>query len=134
MLVAACLLTALIFGVNHVPQAKIRKLLPRNFSHYFGDKVLHLAAYGLLGWVYFAAIAKRGRRKSWLAVLLFLTALAAVDELTQPFAGRACELGDWLADTGGVVLAGAVWTRIRATGYARSVAASARALAQEDSV
>ncbi len=40
---------------------------------------------------------------AWLAISIMI--LAMLDELTQPWVNRTCSLGDWLADTGGIILA-----------------------------
>jgi VanZ family protein len=53
----------------------------------------------------------------WLGVWGVIAVYGAVDELTQPWAGRFCDLNDWLADIGGgaigLALAWVVWWSVR---------------------
>jgi VanZ family protein len=68
---------------------------PPNF-----DKVEHLAAYVLLGFLVFLATGKKGA-----AVLLvsvgFCTAYGGLIEIVQPLFGRSRELADWIVDFAG---------------------------------
>jgi VanZ family protein len=84
--------------------------LPRDFpgvpSEHV-DKVVHAATFALLGWLLATAwqrtagrLTGRHLRAAWLAIVLY----AAADELTQPWFGRTCALGDWLADAVGAVV------------------------------
>lgn len=74
------------------------------------DKFVHALAYGLLGLL--AALAYGGLWKSILtaAAMLFtmLAAWGVVDELTQPFFGRACDVNDWVSDCVGAAVGMAV--------------------------
>jgi VanZ family protein len=94
---------ALLFVVMHVPKVPGADLVLR-----LGDKVLHAAAYfvlGLLGgWA--ALRLKRQIDARWMARwgLIYAT-YAAADELLQPLIGRVCQFSDWLADVLGVVAA-----------------------------
>ena len=73
------------------------------------DKLLHMAAYGVLGLL--AALAYGGRwQTTWSAAIALFVLLAAwgiVDELTQPFFGRLADASDWVCDLigGGIGLA-----------------------------
>ena len=64
------------------------------------DKLLHMAAYGVLGLL--AALAYGGRWRTTLsaAITLFvlLAAWGAVDEVTQPLFGRLADMSDWVCD------------------------------------
>ena len=64
------------------------------------DKLLHMAAYGVLGLL--AALAYGGRWQTTLsaaiALFVLLTAWGMVDELTQPLFGRFADLSDWVFD------------------------------------
>jgi len=94
-----------LFVVMHVPKPPGAALTAR-----IGDKLVHAVVYFLLallgGWS-----AKRRNlpldrhwAKRW---WLIYAAYAAADELLQaiPALGRACEMGDWLADLTGMTLA-----------------------------
>jgi hypothetical protein len=64
------------------------------------DKLLHMAAYGVLGLL--AALAYGGRWQTTLsaaiALFVLLTAWGMVDELTQPLFGRLADSSDWVFD------------------------------------
>lgn len=71
------------------------------------DKFSHFAAFTILaamvGWTYF--LVTRGLRlRDQVMLGLLLAAYGAVDEWTQPLVGRGCELLDWVADVGGIVV------------------------------
>jgi VanZ family protein len=73
------------------------------------DKLAHGTAYLVLAWMLDLALARNLGRLSTprrLILVLLLTSLfGASDEWHQTFVpGRACELGDWLADTLGGAL------------------------------
>ena len=57
-----------------------------------GDKIPHMVAYAVLA-AFMVLVGVRG-----LLGVALLIAVASVDELTQPWFGRSCTLGDWLAD------------------------------------
>ncbi len=80
-----------------------------------GDKRLHLAGFfglGILLWATLAAFGRRRRTRVGL-VLTVLPVYAALDELTQPYFQRSCDLTDWCFDLIGavcaLVLAEVVW-------------------------
>jgi VanZ family protein len=74
------------------------------------DKLLHAVGFAALTLTLLAALGAFGasRAKRLIATTLLLAAYGAVDELTQPFFGRTCDLHDWLADMLGMVLALAI--------------------------
>lgn len=77
------------------------------------DKVIHAAAYFGLATVLLIAWRRTGAQpglRGRLAIAAIALAYGAVDELTQPFVGRQCELLDWLADGVGVFSAVAIDT------------------------
>ena len=89
---------AALIMLTHTPPAH----MPKGPSN---DKLAHFLAYLVLAFLlgttlYLALPAKRPRLP--LLVLLAGALYGALDELTQPFFKRDCELGDWLADVGGV--------------------------------
>jgi VanZ family protein len=75
------------------------------------DKLYHFLAYSGLGFL-LTLVYGRLRGYTWSVALAAVGAVAfygALDELTQQWVGRDCELLDWLADlAGGVVGAGLV--------------------------
>ena len=71
------------------------------------DKVLHLAAYGLLS---FLAVLQRWSFQSAVLVLVAVALLGGIIEALQPFAGRENEVADLLANTAGTLIGGlGVW-------------------------
>ena len=70
------------------------------------DKLLHMAAYGVLGLL--AALAYGGRWQTTLSAAIALFVLLAVwgaaDEVTQPLFGRLADMNDWVCDlVGGAI-------------------------------
>jgi hypothetical protein len=64
------------------------------------DKLLHMAAYGVLGLLAALAYGGRWRPISTAAITLFvlIAAWGAVDEVTQPLFGRLADANDWVCD------------------------------------
>ena len=74
------------------------------------DKWVHLAMYTPLTLVLIGYLSRRGsdsfwRRYRYMLSLATLILGGAIDELTQPWFHRSCELSDWIGDSVGVVLA-----------------------------
>lgn len=108
-LLLALYATALTLA-THWP--KIASVSGTSWSH--ADKLAHLIGYAVLTLLVVVATAGRGSVATRLSrplaprVLLILASVAAfgmVEELTQPLVGRTCDLGDWMADCGGALLA-----------------------------
>lgn len=72
-----------------------------------GDKVPHAAAYTVLA----ALMILFGIRG--LSGVGMLMGIAAVDELTQPWFGRSCTLGDWLMDVSAIVAVYGLFALVR---------------------
>ena len=93
-----------------------------------GDKLHHVLAYfllaALLGPALWYALPAR-RRFVPLIVLVVAAAYGAVDELTQPFIGRFCEFGDWVADVTGAAVACGLLYLVQAFSSRRADAADA---------
>jgi VanZ family protein len=74
------------------------------------DKTLHAVAYAILTGLLLNVLARRNWFRRGLGVAAAAVALAAIigalDEWTQPYAGRTCDLFDWLADTAGAATVG----------------------------
>ena len=81
------------------------------------DKLLHAAAYALLGFLFFRALAAGRHDKSrniLLIISILFTSLYGIsDEIHQSFVpGRSAEVADVLADlAGGILGAGWGWVR-----------------------
>lgn len=89
---AACLSAAFI--VTHLPPgAPGRPPIP--------DYYLHFAGFFALAIVTCWRATGPNRRftwKAWVFGVVFLAVYGIVDERTQPFFGRSCELSDYVAD------------------------------------
>lgn len=101
-----CWLLAAI--LTHIP---IKTSGPIRFDR--ADKVAHLSLYFVI--TYLGGLRLRSKSTGTSPGLLLVwacvyVAYAAVDELTQPFTGRDCDIMDWVFDALGVALAtAAVW-------------------------
>lgn len=73
------------------------------------DKLVHAAAFGVLGYL-LALGAGRARGKVLWLVPLLVSSFGFVDEFHQSFSpGRSVSVGDWLADTTGGIAAAFAW-------------------------
>jgi VanZ family protein len=85
----------------------------------FSDKLLHLAGYGLLAFLFCRAFNSSERWRNRRVVLFMLAVVAttvygASDEWHQSFvAGRSCELADAVADFAGSVIGSACFLHWR---------------------
>jgi VanZ family protein len=115
----------LLLVALHYPWSILRRHASTNT-----DKVVHLAIYGLLAFLFAELIerlagASRSTSAAWwqsgLAVV-FVALQGAADELTQPLTGRTCDLLDWVADVIGAIVAVALYRlivgRFRTAAYA----------------
>lgn len=103
--------TGLLVFATHYP--KPEQLLGPNAP---SDKTLHFLAYGALGLLAAALVAVSGR---WSPRGLAVTAaglavFAAIDEVTQPWFGRAAEPLDWVYDLLGLAAGIAVIVALNA--------------------
>ena len=93
---------ALIFYLSHQP------VLPMTMAFPHQDKLVHMAAYAVMGscaWLYFRHF-KLSNAILFTLALVFSSAYGASDEFHQSFiAGRNADVWDWLADTIGACLA-----------------------------
>jgi VanZ family protein len=69
------------------------------------DKTLHVVAYAILAGLLLNVLAKGTRLARGVQIAAAAVAIVAVagalDEWTQPYFGRTCDLLDWLADMAG---------------------------------
>lgn len=72
-----------------------------------GDKTLHLCAYGGLGVLLLSwRISVAPATLRMIVIAWFVIAGYGIfDEITQPFFGRFCDAGDWIADMIGTTIA-----------------------------
>ena len=90
-----------LFAGTHVPPVAVPVTT-------LGDKTEHFIAYGVLGlllvsWLRLTGRPATRRAAVWIALALAIS-YAAVDELTQPLVGRACDVRDMLADAVGAAI------------------------------
>ena len=99
---AWCIYLAIAFALTHTPPGDMGDI-----PDYLSDYVLHGIGYAMLGLlsVWVASTHRRGLTPRILfAVYLAILIYAIIDERTQPWVGRSCELSDWLADgVGGLI-------------------------------
>ncbi|MFK7821138.1 MAG: VanZ family protein [Planctomycetaceae bacterium] len=79
------------------------------------DKVLHIAAYFVLGYLFALVLHTRGfdSRRIMITTIVSLFTFAILDELTQELVNRYCDPMDAAADAVGVVLALLLFFRTR---------------------
>jgi VanZ family protein len=79
------------------------------------DKVQHVAAYFVLGFLFALFLHTRGwePRRIVITTIISLFAFAVVDELTQELVNRYCDPWDAAADGVGVLLALAVFFQLK---------------------
>jgi VanZ family protein len=107
-LFCAIAVATVVLILTHVPPKMLPKFLPGdNF-----DKLEHFTAYGVMSFLFLMAVKDIGRRQTILLVIVGILAIGGMDELTQPWAGRSCDIFDWLFDLFGLMAAcAAVWYR-----------------------
>ena len=66
------------------------------------DKIEHFVAYGVITFLFILSLRDRFSLFSAVALFFAISALGAVDELTQPLVNRTASPVDWLADIAGI--------------------------------
>ena len=66
------------------------------------DKVQHFGAYAILATL-LTVVSKRHDYRGFFMIVGICLTYGALDEWTQTFVGRDCELLDWLADGAGAI-------------------------------
>jgi VanZ family protein len=92
-----------ILTLTHVP--KLPAAAPK-----VDDKVAHYLAYGALTGLLFLTLwvfKPLWKRTPWI-VLAIVLAYGAIDERTQPWFGRTCDLHDWYYDAAAALTAVAI--------------------------
>jgi len=69
------------------------------------DKTLHFLAYAIATVLFLLGYLRTLRFWSILPIMTGLLVLGALDEKTQPWVNRSCDIRDWLADAGGILTA-----------------------------
>jgi hypothetical protein len=103
VLIALGIYWPVIFWLTHVPIFAIAR------QSGMSDKTMHLMAYFVLTFLVWFAISPYEKvrwigRKVWI-VLAILVGYAAGDEVLQGYVGRSMEVGDFVADAAGILLA-----------------------------
>jgi VanZ family protein len=98
-----------LFSLTHWPQFPT----PTVGAGVGADKWFHFGAYGILTMLAMRTFLSQPDSVHWsigklirvsLVVGLSVIVVASIDELTQPWVGRSCDLADWFADCVGVSL------------------------------
>jgi VanZ family protein len=90
----------LLVTATHIPK------VPEPLGFRPSDKLVHLAAYAVLGALVGLVCSQYARLRLWVAAVLLvaLAAHGALDEITQPLVGRYADVADWYADILGAAL------------------------------
>jgi hypothetical protein len=98
-LLIAVALTAVVLILTHLPPDVIPPVLQMKGL----DKVQHTLAYAFITLLFLLSVKAAVSPAQILFLLLFVSAIGIVDEVTQPLVNRTASFGDWLADVGGTV-------------------------------
>jgi len=119
----------ILFAATHVP-------LPMPVANVvsFFDKIIHASAFFVLGMLTFLSLCwgKRWQTPS-VGLLIGLILFAGLDEYLQQFVNRQTDVGDWISDTAGILLAYAVM-RVLARRQSATVTMCGPARALQDSL
>jgi len=99
-LVAAVAATATVVLVTHLPQ----EIMPDRLEVSGLDKLEHIVAYGVITLLFILSLKNSFSLFSVVILFFAISAVGAVDELTQPLVNRVASPIDWLADIIGIVI------------------------------
>lgn len=89
------------------------------------DKVFHFGSYAVfagLALILFESSSRvraESSDRTWMMIRnavgwsLLIACLGAIDEITQPYFGRRCDVLDWLANAAGIVTASSIYLLVR---------------------
>ena len=86
-----------LFVATHLPPRHVPPI-PVN------DKIEHVGGFTILAMLLSILIDRRSATRAFLIVVGICLIYGALDEWTQPFVGRSCDLRDWLADSCGAIV------------------------------
>jgi hypothetical protein len=95
----AIILTATVILLTHIPQ----ELMPSQLQESGLDKILHVAAYAAIAFVLILSVKSPLSLHSAFLVLFVLSAIGAVDEITQSLTNRQTSFTDLVFDVIGIV-------------------------------
>ena len=97
-LTIATVFTAIVVLFTHIPQ----EIMPERLQVRGLDKIEHFVAYGAITLLFVLSLRDRFSSLSAAALFFAISALGAVDELTQPLVNRTASPVDWLSDIIGI--------------------------------
>ncbi|MCJ7721710.1 VanZ family protein [Candidatus Bathyarchaeota archaeon] len=97
-LTIATVFTTIVVLFTHIPQA----IMPERLQVSGLDKIEHIVAYGAITFLFILSLRDRFSLLSAAILFFAISALGAVDELTQPLVNRVASPVDWLADIVGI--------------------------------
>ena len=104
MKIIAGLYLILLLTLTHLPRLGPIPEVPGK------DKTLHFFAYFLAATLCLRAFGSSERpRRRMLFIGAALMTMGALDEITQPYVNRTCDLCDWLADVAGIAVAATLY-------------------------
>lgn len=109
LIVAVICLISLLF-TTHLPD----KSVPDRFRAGGLDKLAHIAAYGIITFLFLLSLRNASSLLTVLFLLLLLS-IGAIDEITQPLVNRIGSIWDWCANLCGIVLASGLYLFARST-------------------
>jgi VanZ family protein len=88
------------------------------------DKTLHVVAFAILTGLLLNVLARRAAATRGMVTVLAAVAIVAfygmLDEWTQPYTGRTCDIFDWLADMAGAISVALIYLAVTALKPARN--------------
>ena len=85
--------------LTHWPPEKI----PIDINRFGLDKLVHMAVYAGLAWLFFKALPPGQTYLSWVGLIGGLLVIAVLDEITQTYVNRQFDLFDIAADAMGIL-------------------------------